>query len=64
MAGYKQGKYGHAALHDMVDTHFLQLQTKLKLYGLSKEFKEELSYLTRIYQPFLNCKCREEKIHG
>jgi len=60
MAGYvdkykdqEGGKYGVAGLQEMVDVHFRQLATKLKLYGLTPEFKKELALLTEIYQPFL-----------
>jgi len=47
------GKYGAAGLEEMVNVHFRQLATKLKLYGLTPEFKKELEMLTSIYQPFL-----------
>lgn len=60
MAGYydkykdrEGGKYGVDGLQEMVDTHFRQLATKLKLYGLTPEFKKELEYLTKIYEPFI-----------
>jgi hypothetical protein len=63
MAGYqekkygKEGKYGHAQLHKMVEVHFMQMATKLKLYGLTHEFKKELEMLTRIYKPLIECEC-------
>jgi len=60
MAGYQSkyknyvgGKYGQQGLQEMVDVHFRQLATKLKLHGLTPEFKKELAYLTKIYKPFL-----------
>ena len=61
-SAYKKSKYGHEGLHEMVDTHFQQMATKLKLYGLTHEFKKELAYLTRIYQPFLNCECKKKSL--
>jgi len=54
---YPQGKYGHDQLHKMVEVHFMQMATKLKLHGLSHEFKKELAMLTKIYQPLINCEC-------
>jgi len=54
---YPQGKYGHDQLHKMVEVHFMQMATKLKLYGLTHEFKKELEMLTRIYKPLIECEC-------
>lgn len=60
MAGYQSkyknyvgGKYGQQALQEMVDVHFQQLATKIKLQGFTPELKKELEYLTRIYIPFM-----------
>jgi len=49
----KGGKYGIDALYEMVDVHFQQLATRIKLQGLTPELKKELAYLTKIYKPFL-----------
>ncbi len=60
MAGYQSkyknyvgGKYGQQGLQEMVDVHFQQLATKIKLQGFTPELKKELEYLTRIYKPFM-----------
>lgn len=60
MAGYQSkyknyvgGKYGQQGFEEMVDVHFQQLATKIKLQGLTPALKKEQAYLTKIYKPFM-----------
>tara|TARA_Y100000004_G_scaffold32681_1_gene34440 strand:- start:1754 stop:1945 length:192 start_codon:yes stop_codon:yes gene_type:complete len=60
MAGYQSkyknydgGKYGQQSLQEMVDVHFQQLATKIKLQGLTPELKKEQAFLEEIYEPFM-----------
>lgn len=60
MAGYQSkykdrvgGKYGIESLHEMVDVHFQQLETKIKLQGLTPALKKEQAFLEKIYKPFM-----------
>ena len=60
MAGYQSkykdrvgGKDGIESLHEMVDVHFQQLETKIKLQGLTPALKKEQAFLEKIYKPFM-----------
>ncbi len=60
MAGYVDkykdqvgGKYGVAGLEEMVNVHFQQLDTKIKLQGFTQELKKEQEFLQKIYKPFM-----------
>jgi hypothetical protein len=60
MAGYQSkykdrvgGKYGIESLHEMVDVHFQQLETKIKLQGLTPELVKEQELLQKIYKTFM-----------
>jgi hypothetical protein len=60
MAGYQSkykdrvgGKYGIESLHEMVDVHFQQLDTKIKLQGLTPALKKEQELLQKIYKTFM-----------
>lgn len=61
-SAYKKSKYGHNGLHEMVDTHFMQLETKIKLQGLTEELAKESDYLNKIYKPFLTCECQRKSL--
>tara|TARA_B100000965_G_scaffold406574_1_gene446212 strand:- start:1359 stop:1550 length:192 start_codon:yes stop_codon:yes gene_type:complete len=60
MAGYQSkyknyvgGKYGQQGFEEMVDVHFQQLATKIKLQGLTPALKKEQAFLEKIYKPFM-----------
>ena len=60
MAGYQSkykdyvgGKYGQQGLQEMVDVHFRQLATRIKLQGLTPALKKEQALLEKIYKPFM-----------
>ena len=52
-ANYVGGKYGQQGLQEMVNVHFRQLATKIKLQGLTPALQKEKETLTRIYKPFM-----------
>ena len=60
MAGYQSkyknyvgGKYGQQGLQEMVDVHFQQLATRIKLQGLTPTNLKEQAFLEKIYKPFM-----------
>ena len=60
MAGYQSkykdyvgGKYGQQGLQEMVDVHFQQLATRIKLQGLTPALQIEQAFLEKIYKPFM-----------
>ena len=60
MAGYQSkyknyvgGKYGQQGLQEMVDVHFQQLATKIKLQGFTPALQKEQAFLEKIYKPFM-----------
>ena len=53
----KKNKYGHPKLHDMVQTHFMQLRTRIMNEGLDIHKYREFKELKRIYKCFIECDC-------